>query len=330
MRKKELHIYLYEPIPMHVDDHQGKSYHGEFPNHIPVNLIKSEYLDSIKIFIDNNKLSNVKIFTCDYNIHRLQKQYNNLDLYCFDTFLVGVNYQAKFDRYENDITKKFWCANWKYTAHRHIVTSYLISLSGNYSWNLKCNYETLKKNSWFDLEKLSQQYPKIFNQLKKGIDILENNVFSIDHNIPALDVEEFDGWYSPTSFTPSISDQFLKSYKECFCAIVNESNYARPLGYFSEKTLLAINAGLPFLLVAPPNTLEYIKTFGFKTFDQWWDESYDQEEDHEKRMLMIFQNIDYINSKSLEELKFIYKEMKEILEFNKNHIRTILEKRNGL
>jgi predicted transcriptional regulator len=69
--------------------------------------------------------------------------------------------------------------------------------------------------------------------------------------------------------------------------------------------------------------LEYLRTFGFKTFDKWWDESYDIETNHHKRIIKIFEVIDYINSKSIEELKKIYSEMAEILNHNQEITKTI-------
>jgi uncharacterized protein YqgQ len=80
---------------------------------------------------------------------------------------------------------------------------------------------------------------------------------------------------------------------------------------------------MPVIVVAPPRTLEYLKTFGFQTFDKWWDESYDLEEDHEQRLLKIFDVIDYINEKSLQELEIIYNEMAEILEHNISVVKSI-------
>ena len=81
---------------------------------------------------------------------------------------------------------------------------------------------------------------------------------------------------------------------------------------------------MPFLLAAPPYSLEYLKTFGFQTFDKWWDESYDQEEDHYARLIKIFDIIDYINSKSLEELNAIYQDMKTVIKHNREILDTIL------
>ena len=69
----------------------------------------------------------------------------------------------------------------------------------------------------------------------------------------------------------------------------------------------------PFILVAPYGTLQYLKEFGFRTWDQWWDESYDLEPDPAKRLLKIFDIIDYIDSKSIEELRELYQQMRPIL-----------------
>jgi hypothetical protein len=79
----------------------------------------------------------------------------------------------------------------------------------------------------------------------------------------------------------------------------------------------------PFVIAGAPNCLKYLKELGFKTFDRWWDESYDQEEDHEKRMLKIFDVIDYIDSLSIDQLKKITEEMNDVLIHNKNQILEI-------
>ena len=72
----------------------------------------------------------------------------------------------------------------------------------------------------------------------------------------------------------------------------------------------------PFILVAPPHTLKYLKEDGFQTFSDFWDESYDEEEDHLERIFKILEVIDYINSKPIEDLQKIYDQMHEILEHN--------------
>ena len=65
-----------------------------------------------------------------------------------------------------------------------------------------------------------------------------------------------------------------------------------------------------------PNTLEYLRSIGFKTFSDWWDESYDNELDVKKRMDKIFNIVESLCSKSLDELTQMRMDMKEILIHN--------------
>ena len=73
----------------------------------------------------------------------------------------------------------------------------------------------------------------------------------------------------------------------------------------------------PFILLAPPHTLEYFKIFGYQTFSDFWDESYDDIEDHGERLARIFTIIQDLLKKPIEELREVYKEMMPVLEHNR-------------
>jgi len=330
LKNKTVKIFLYEPICLSINGRYNCSFYSEFNSKIQYTNVVSEELESIRIFKKNNDLENIKVYTSDYNLVYLKQLYPDLELYCLDSFIRHVTIDRVISNRSNKILKKFWCGNWRYTAHRHLVMSYLIHLDGHYSWNLKCAFEDLKKNVWFDLNQYQQLDPARFVKIKEGVDILNSSVSRIDTDIDAVEIENYSDVYIPGHNSPIRSQNFLHTYKECFCAVINETRFAQPFGYFSEKTTTAIESRLPVLLVAPPKTLEYLKTFGFKTFDRWWDESYDLEEDHEKRLIKIFKVIDFINKKSLDELKVIYSEMKEILDHNSKIVDTIPYNRDAL
>ena len=74
--------------------------------------------------------------------------------------------------------------------------------------------------------------------------------------------------------------------------------------------------------MAPPKTLQYMREEGFQTFNEFWDESYDNITSHKDRMLAVFELIDKINNMSIEELRVIYNKMIPILNHNYNLIRT--------
>lgn len=326
MRKNpdlECYFYLYEPICARIGDY-NRSFYSEFNSKIELKNLVSDELESIRIFIKNNDIKKFRVFTSDYNIQLIQNNYPDLKLDCLDLFLREVsNVYKDTAKIENNIEHKFWCGNWRYTIHRHIVTSYLSSFDGIYTWNVKCSFDTLSQNDWFDFNLLKGESYHRYTQVKDGCDYLYRNVLSIDQDIKAVSIKDYQDVIIPGDNAPVWTDHFLHSYKKCFCAVINETRYAQPFGYFSEKTLTAINSRLPIIIAAPPHTLEYLKKFGFKTFDRWWDESYDKEQDHYKRILKIFDVIDYINSKSIDELKVIYNEMSDVLDHNINVIKNI-------
>ena len=86
--------------------------------------------------------------------------------------------------------------------------------------------------------------------------------------------------------------------------------------FFTEKTGKSLNMGVPFILVSGSGSLAKLKDLGFKTFDKWWDESYDDCEDDYERLMKIVVIIRRINKTPIEQLRQIYKEMKPVLVHN--------------
>lgn len=116
-----------------------------------------------------------------------------------------------------------------------------------------------------------------------------------------------------------------KFYRDIFCDIVTESRFAQATGNYSEKVYQPMFYKKPFVLCAPPYTLKYLKEEGFKTFSDFWDESYDTIENHEDRLLAIFKLIDFINDKSIDDLRDMYRQMLPILEHNEQLVNSKLK-----
>ena len=89
--------------------------------------------------------------------------------------------------------------------------------------------------------------------------------------------------------------------------------------HLTEKILRPIACGHPFILAAGPGSLEYIRSYGFKTFAPWIDESYDQETDSLKRLEKIIQSMEHIQQLQGSELENFSKGIKQIADFNKTH-----------
>lgn len=107
-------------------------------------------------------------------------------------------------------------------------------------------------------------------------------------------------------------------YESTFISVVTETLADLGTIFFSEKTWKPISLGHPFILVGSPNSLGYLKTLGFKTFDKWIKEDYDSEIDLGKRAILINKEIKKITSLSDQELIDIRREMEPTLLHNKN------------
>ena len=97
---------------------------------------------------------------------------------------------------------------------------------------------------------------------------------------------------------------------------LNESAYTVRSFEMGEKTWKAIIASKPFLVYSDPGYLYSLRKLGFKTFDPWIDESYDNETDPKSRAEMIIDQIEKINSLSIEEYTNLLLNCKSITEHN--------------
>jgi hypothetical protein len=110
-----------------------------------------------------------------------------------------------------------------------------------------------------------------------------------------------------------------KMWQRSFVHLVNETVFYDKKLHLTEKIFKPIVSLRPFILVGAPGNLAYLKHYGFQTFSDWIDESYDLESDPEKRLNMIASEVSRLCQKPLGELRSLHKEMMPVLEFNRQH-----------
>ena len=108
----------------------------------------------------------------------------------------------------------------------------------------------------------------------------------------------------------------FEDHTQTFVSVVTESLTDKNTLFLSEKIWKPIACGHPFIVLGGKGTLKKLKECGFKTFDRWFDESYDMEDEMENRCDMILNQLEVYKNKTIDELKLIRDEMKEICEFN--------------
>jgi hypothetical protein len=339
LNKEGLHIYLYEPMCsyQYPFEKHTQGFYSEFSK-VDNSLLRSEELDSIYDYVKRNYLSNVTVHTCDYDIENYYINYTDrLQLVCDDLFLkTQKKIMHLTDKPVGRFIRNFICLNWRFTKHRQLVSTFLAGEEGYLSWYYKADFDALKKDLFFDLEEWKTTHPEHYEKLKKGCDItLSQGPFTIDKHdaqpTVVTDPYHVDMYPNVTGIpkgeTPAlynrVNNELSNYYFESFVDIINETRYAQPTANYSEKVYQAMQYLRPFILVAPPKTLEYLKSMGFKTFGEFWDESYDDELDHGERLAKIFTLINHVFAMPNDKQRELYENMVPILTHNLNRYKEL-------
>jgi hypothetical protein len=123
-----------------------------------------------------------------------------------------------------------------------------------------------------------------------------------------------------TSLSADIGHQEFELWKSGFWHIVTETVFYHDKLHLTEKIFKPIVAQRPFMLAAAPGNLAYLKSYGFQTFDQWIDESYDTITDPDQRLQAIVDQTQRLCAMSRSELQQMHREMQPVLEHNFNHL----------
>ena len=332
LNNKGLYIFLWEILTVSNDKNirleiQNTSNYEYLTTTMNTDIVRPFYsfeLNSIDTFVRHNSLTNVSVLTFEYDTAKLfQPSYNNFTIISSNNMITCYEPIIDCDQSFSSllIEKKFLFLSLRYEVHRHLLASYLVERESILTWrenhrdwhvSQPLNLRYLNQELLFDLFLWQDKQPEVFLKIKDGNDIM-SKFFRIK-----LDSEQDIDINCGASFRLPVEE-----IAKCFCNVVAESTFQRPFPSFSEKVINSILTNRPFILASTPYSLEYLKKLGFRTFDQWWDESYDHEEDHEKRILKIFEVIDFIDSHDLSRLKKIYDEMHDVFEHNKEKLKSL-------
>jgi hypothetical protein len=297
--------------------------------------IRCYELDSISEWVDKHNIKHLKVYCTDYGSEEYYKDvYPNLKLKFMDVFAVAmfnnkIDTADEIDRraYTSDtIEKKLIAPAWRYDASRHFIMAFLAEKNliqgNNISFLYNVDEQEMIKSMWFNLHEFKFKYPDFANTLISGNKKLKNMVPL------TIDVENPIAIYGTKNFSPEghnivNSHNFLNEYRESFLSIVMESRVTQPWPNISEKTINAIFNDRPFVMVGAPGVLKFLKDIGFKTFSDYWDESYDDILFHDDRLVKVCNTIESICSMSIDQMKLMYNDMIPILKHNREHIKTI-------
>ena len=181
----------------------------------------------------------------------------------------------------------------------------------------------LLKNSLLDKGHLSFNFicPEHGSSLA-NLELLVNS-YNVDYSY----VKEITNFVPTKNFKIETLDEIpngssyigaLPQTMQSFCQVVTETCFWENKTHLTEKIFKPIVCKQPFLLLGCTNNLKYLKSYGFKTFDKWWDESYDSIENPIERIQTVVSILKKLSSLTNNQLKELLLEMEDTLEYNFN------------
>jgi hypothetical protein len=108
-------------------------------------------------------------------------------------------------------------------------------------------------------------------------------------------------------------------YSDTYINLVTETFFG-PNVFLSEKIFKPISNLQPFIVLGDYHTLFELRRLGFKTFEPFIDESYDNEISQKNRITKIEIEIEKLKNKSISEIHDWYYSIKDILIYNQKHL----------
>lgn len=261
------------------------------------------YMKSLRIFA-NSELSSLKKKIC--------KRYQLTDWYYFYHGFAALDWyrDAEYVNSDAEIVNAF-------SSYNHIIRnkrSYRMSLTARLAARdiLELGSVSFHGDARDCFDEINDPHTQLSTASRRLID-----QYLIDANIKPLTVDysHVDG-----SFSAKFGGNMYYQKQRSFLHLVNETVFYDRKLHLTEKIFHPIVHLRPFILVSSPGNLKYLKSYGFKTFEKWIDESYDEIDDDDQRLDLIADETKRIASKPIAELKKILEEMRPVVEFNKKHL----------
>jgi hypothetical protein len=131
--------------------------------------------------------------------------------------------------------------------------------------------------------------------------------------------QQLENYFSPNTYPSTASADYVgKDYVETGIEVVLETLFDDTRWHLTEKTLRPIACGKPFILAATPGSLQYLQNYGFETFADLIDESYDTIANSQDRLKAIIREMKRISALDADAKQVLYTKLHEIAQRNKH------------
>lgn len=223
---------------------------------------------------------------------------------------------------QDKIQRMFFCLNGTLRSYRGLFLCHLADLNlldtGYFGYYFKSSIKTNPTNT------VNAQSDTTVTLRSTCPSSRINDFFKKSPN----DIRVFDNYFNLfNNKNMTITDFGLNDHSDIWCLqpdflqhglinIVTETAYNYPYPYMSEKTIKPILLKRAFIHLSGAGMLDVLKSFGFKTFDNIWDESYDSINDPSHRLQAVVALVQTLSKQDINELTT---QVRDIVEYNYNH-----------
>lgn len=305
-------LICHDQEPLHFDRHD-KNEHDKLCNAVYYDRIAPDinsFIMQLKRQMHIYRVYTLPLTMCDQLLLcNSEKNSTELDKFESNGF-IGVYYWA------HAIIARDW---FRYAEHDPVLLTtefdfdndfliYNRAWSGTREYRLKFAELLLDNNL---IHKSNIKFNPIDNNIHYTQHEFANQKFLITHK----DLEQsFEINSTSSSYS---ADYDGNDYKSSGIEVVLETLFDDSRLHLTEKSLRPIACGKPFILAATAHSLQYLRDYGFKTYDGLIDESYDLIQDPLERLTAIVAELKRISNLPASKKQQLWRDLHSIANYNK-------------
>ncbi len=305
IKNKELFLVIDNALEPFLRTADGIYYNLVLKENIPAEQIV--FMSSVPTMIDH-----VKKLSDELKLPQIKVEWFSLFEWSLRNYILNHKQYLPKTLQNNTYKKKYINFNRRWRLHRPLLVMMLKDRDLIKHGYVSLGESDLAGGNW--TKKISD-LRRYYSDSLEIIKILDRNQDIVD--MPPLYLDTEDLVTNRAEQTATTNDYYANSY----FSVITETTYHTSPGhdgvpFLSEKVFKAIAMQHPFVLVTAPNSLQYLKKLGYKTFASVIDESYDTELNDAERMIKITNEIERLCQLTDTELAHFLKTVQRICSYN--------------
>jgi hypothetical protein len=279
------------------------------------NLVIKENIPAEQIIIMSSvptMIDHVKQLARELQQPEIKVEWFSLFEWSLRDYVLHSNHLLPQTLERKNYNKKFINFNRRWRLHRPLLVMILRDRDLIKHGYVSLGESDLPGGNW---ERKINELQRYYKDAPQILEIIDRNHDIVD--MPNLYLDTMDLLTNRAEQTDSTNLYYSDSY----FSVITETTYHTDSGhdgvpFLSEKVFKAVAMKHPFILVTAPNTLQYLKKLGYKTFSSIIDESYDTELNDAARIIKIADEIQRLCNLSETELDSFLESARQICSYN--------------